>query len=162
MTSATCRSRKIREDDWLIIDAVEAAIAAGEMPFCLGGDHAITFPAAAAVAKAHGPLNILHFDAHSDIYESFQGNPRSHASPFARIMRAFRPNAASFRSASYVLGGTYGWIVALIHPNASFSSPTQRKNPSISRASRQKLISSGLMVVAPAFFQFLAAVTLAA
>ena len=76
------------KDDWLIIDAIEAAIAAGEMPFCLGGDHAITFPAAAAVAKAHGPLNILHFDAHSDIYENFKGNLRSHASPFARIMEA--------------------------------------------------------------------------
>lgn len=75
-------------DDWLIIDAVDEAIAAGEMPFCLGGDHAITFPATAAVAKAHGPLNILHFDAHPDLYDDFQGNPRSHASPFARIMEA--------------------------------------------------------------------------
>src|SRR5258708_4349117 len=55
-------------DDRLIIQAVSEAVAAGEMPFCLGGDHAITFPAAAAVAEAHGPLNILHFDAHPDIY----------------------------------------------------------------------------------------------
>jgi arginase len=31
-------------------------------------------------------LNILHFDAHPDIYADFAGNPRSHASPFARIM----------------------------------------------------------------------------
>ncbi len=75
-------------DDRLIVQAVSDAIAAGEMPFCLGGDHAITFPAAAAVAKALGPLNILHFDAHPDIYEAFEGNPRSHASPFARIMEA--------------------------------------------------------------------------
>lgn len=75
-------------DDALIGAAIADALAAGEMPFCLGGDHAITFPAAASVAKVHGPLNILHFDAHADIYENFQGNPRSHASPFARIMEA--------------------------------------------------------------------------
>jgi agmatinase len=80
--------REEAADDSRIADAVAAAIAAGDMPFCLGGDHAITFPAAAAVAKAHGPLSILHFDAHSDIYENVQGNPRSHASPFARIMEA--------------------------------------------------------------------------
>lgn len=75
-------------DHDLIMDAVSQAIAAGEMPFCLGGDHAITFPAAAAVAKAYGRLNILHFDAHPDLYDNFQRNMRSHASPFARIMEA--------------------------------------------------------------------------
>lgn len=39
-----------------------------------------------ALVAASGPLQILHFDAHPDLYDSFQGNPRSHASPFARIM----------------------------------------------------------------------------
>jgi agmatinase len=68
--------------------AVAAAIAAGEMPFCLGGDHSITFPVIRALERAHGPLDILHFDAHPDLYDSFQDNPRSHASPFARIMEA--------------------------------------------------------------------------
>jgi arginase family enzyme len=33
-----------------------------------------------------GPLNILHFDAHPDLYDKFEGDPLSHASPFARIM----------------------------------------------------------------------------
>lgn len=75
-------------DDRLIEQAGVQAIAAGEMPFFLGGDHAITFPCAAAVAEAHGPLDILHFDAHPDIYEAYEGNPRSHASHFARIMEA--------------------------------------------------------------------------
>lgn len=75
-------------DAALIEAAVAAAIAAGEMPFCLGGDHSITFPAVRAVAAAHGPLNILHFDAHPDLYHEYGGNPRSHASPFARIMEA--------------------------------------------------------------------------
>lgn len=33
-------------------------------------------------------MNILHFDAHPDLYDEFDGNPLSHASPFARIMEA--------------------------------------------------------------------------
>ena len=37
-------------------------------------------------ADVHGPLNILHFDAHPDLYDDFEGDPLSHASPFARIM----------------------------------------------------------------------------
>lgn len=52
----------------------------------LGGDHAITHPLVQVVQKRHPRLTILHFDAHPDIYHDFQGNPRSHASPFARIM----------------------------------------------------------------------------
>jgi arginase len=56
------------------------------VPLLLGGDHAVTYPIVAALAAQHGPVNILHFDAHPDIYADFEGNPRSHASPFARIM----------------------------------------------------------------------------
>jgi arginase len=70
-------------DDALISAAVTGANA---VPLVLGGDHAISFPVVAALAAKHGPLNILHFDAHPDLYDDFEGNPRSHASPFARIM----------------------------------------------------------------------------
>jgi arginase len=66
--------------------AIAEAIAASHIPLFLGGDHAVTFPIVAALAKKHGPINILHFDAHPDLYADFEGNPRSHASPFARIM----------------------------------------------------------------------------
>ena len=52
----------------------------------LGGDHSVSFPVIEALAKIHGPLNILHFDAHPDLYDNFLDNPRSHASPFARIL----------------------------------------------------------------------------
>ncbi len=66
--------------------AIAAALPAGSVPLCLGGDHAVTYPIVATLANRHGPVNILHFDAHPDLYEDFEGNPRSHASPFARIM----------------------------------------------------------------------------
>jgi arginase len=75
-------------DDAVIADAVRAAIQSGAVPLALGGDHAITHPAVRGIHAEHGPVTILHFDAHPDLYEDFEGNPRSHASPFARIMEA--------------------------------------------------------------------------
>jgi arginase len=70
--------------------AIEKAV--GELldkrrrPVCLGGDHSITYPIVRAFGKVFKDLTIIHFDAHPDLYDDFQGNRRSHASPFARIM----------------------------------------------------------------------------
>jgi len=75
-------------DDELIRAAVTESLQAGAIPLLLGGDHAVSFPIVEAIAAQHGPLNILHFDAHPDIYDDYEGNPRSHASPFARILEA--------------------------------------------------------------------------
>ena len=69
-----------------IEDSVSALLSEGLRPLALGGDHSITFPIVKAVARKHPALSILHFDAHPDLYDDFRGNPRSHASPFARIM----------------------------------------------------------------------------
>lgn len=52
----------------------------------LGGDHSITFPILKALYKKHGTIDILHIDAHADLYADFEGDPYSHACPFARIM----------------------------------------------------------------------------
>jgi agmatinase len=52
----------------------------------LGGDHAVSYPAVRAMARRWGPLSILHFDAHPDMYPAYEGNPYSHASPMARIL----------------------------------------------------------------------------
>ena len=54
----------------------------------LGGDHSISFPSVSAVAKKHGPLTVVHFDAHPDLYDEFEGDRFSHACPFARIMES--------------------------------------------------------------------------
>lgn len=66
--------------------AAASAAADGAVPLFLGGDHMVTNPIVTGLAAAHGPLNILHFDAHPDLYDDFEGDPLSHASPFARIM----------------------------------------------------------------------------
>lgn len=78
--------REAEGDDELIEAAVRGALRDGTCPIAMGGDHSVTFPVVRALVAATGPLQILHFDAHPDLYDSFQGNPRSHASPFARIM----------------------------------------------------------------------------
>lgn len=68
-----------------IATAAAGAAQAGPL-LAIGGDHSVTWPLVEGLVRVHGPLNLLHFDAHPDLYDDFEGNPRSHASPFARIM----------------------------------------------------------------------------
>lgn len=67
---------------------VAAAIAARTAPLSLGGDHSVTYPILKAVAAEHGPVNVLHIDAHPDLYDEYEGDRYSHASPFARALEA--------------------------------------------------------------------------
>ena len=73
-----------------MMERVESATAAlleqGYAPISLGGDHAVTYPILRAFARKYPRLSILHFDAHPDLYDEFEGNRLSHACPFARIM----------------------------------------------------------------------------
>ena len=52
----------------------------------LGGDHAITYPVLKSHSTRFAKLDILHLDAHPDLYDSYDGNRYSNACPFARIM----------------------------------------------------------------------------
>jgi agmatinase len=72
-------------DHAAIAAAAEKAARVGPL-LAVGGDHSVTFPLVEGLAAVHGPLNLLHFDAHPDLYHDYEGNPHSHASPFARIM----------------------------------------------------------------------------
>ncbi len=65
---------------------VRDSLDLGSSVLCLGGDHAISYPAVAAHAERHRNLTIVHFDAHCDLYDAYDGNPYSHGSAFARIM----------------------------------------------------------------------------
>lgn len=69
-----------------IEDAVLAIISAGKRPVSLGGDHSITYPILSAIGKRVPGITLVHFDAHPDLYADYEGNPHSHASPFARIL----------------------------------------------------------------------------
>ncbi|WP_400072893.1 agmatinase [Zobellia russellii] len=64
----------------------EKHIDSGAKTLTLGGDHSITFPIIKAHSKKYPKLDILHIDAHSDLYDNYEGDKYSHACPFARIM----------------------------------------------------------------------------
>jgi agmatinase len=66
--------------------AVDEILEKRKRPVCLGGDHSITYPILRALGRRFKDLTLIHFDAHPDMYDEFQGSRFSHASPFARIM----------------------------------------------------------------------------
>jgi len=69
-----------------IVTASEEAFSQAPAVF-IGGDHFVTWPILTGMKKTiKNPVNLIHIDAHPDIYPDFENNPRSHASPMARIM----------------------------------------------------------------------------
>ncbi len=73
-----------------IVPQIEAGVAGllarGSRPIALGGDHSVTYPILRAIGRRHSSLSILLLDAHSDLYDEYEGDRFSHACPFARIM----------------------------------------------------------------------------
>ncbi|HEY9227898.1 MAG TPA: agmatinase [Gemmatimonadaceae bacterium] len=70
----------------LVERAIAAIVARNDRPLSLGGDHSLTYPILRAVGPAYPNLTIVQFDAHSDLYDAFEGDRYSHATPFARIL----------------------------------------------------------------------------
>ncbi|MEM7171923.1 MAG: agmatinase [Pseudomonadota bacterium] len=58
----------------------------GAAPFTLGGDHTIVLPILRALAKKHGPLGVVHVDAHADINDTMFGETIAHGTPFRRLV----------------------------------------------------------------------------
>lgn len=78
------------EDFERIAEASKQAFQSGSAIF-LGGDHFVTWPIVEGLVRAGGQApNIVHIDAHPDLYPDFEGNPSSHASPFARLFESDR------------------------------------------------------------------------
>ena len=71
-------------------DDVESGVLEGlqTLPrlITLGGDHSVAYPVVKAFHKHYSDLHILQFDAHTDLYDEYEGDRFSHACPFARIM----------------------------------------------------------------------------
>jgi arginase len=66
--------------------AVGGILERGGKPLVLGGDHSVTYPVLRAFRALGDPPIVLHFDAHGDLYDEFEGDRYSHACPFARVM----------------------------------------------------------------------------
>lgn len=76
----------VLDDYFSIAKTTRQVLQQGAIPFSLGGDHSITYPILQSIHEHHGKVNILHFDAHTDLYDELDHNKFSHACPFARIM----------------------------------------------------------------------------
>ena len=56
------------------------------IPLTLGGDHTIVLPILRAMAKKHGPVGLIHVDAHADTNEMMFGEEIAHGTPFRRAV----------------------------------------------------------------------------
>lgn len=81
-------SEDIEINDYIsnIYTPVKSVLEKKAKVISLGGDHSVTYPVLKAYSEKYSGLNILHLDAHPDLYNEYEGNPHSHACPFARIM----------------------------------------------------------------------------
>lgn len=72
------------------LGAVEVAartlLAGSDYLITLGGDHTIALPLMRAMHAKHGPLAIVHFDAHLDTWDTYFGSPHTHGTPFRRAV----------------------------------------------------------------------------
>lgn len=80
-----------------IDDGVSDLLASGGRPVLLGGDHTIALGGLRAVARKHGPVSLIHFDAHLDTWNSYFGADRTHGTIFRRAFEEglLRPDTSS-------------------------------------------------------------------
>jgi agmatinase len=64
--------------------ATTALTGSGGRLVSLGGDHTIAFPLLRTVHRRHGPVALVHFDAHVDTYDTYMGAAYTHGTPFRR------------------------------------------------------------------------------
>ncbi|CAM4652925.1 unnamed protein product [Lepidochelys olivacea] len=69
-----------------IREAYQKIVAAGCIPLTMGGDHTITYPILQAVAEKHGPVGLVHVDAHTDTGDTALGEKILHGTPFRRCV----------------------------------------------------------------------------
>jgi agmatinase len=65
---------------------LDAVLAAGVTPLCVGGDHSVSLPILRAIARRHGPVGVVHFDAHPDTWDEYFGSKYFHGTPFRRAV----------------------------------------------------------------------------
>lgn len=81
----------------IIEDFVDQVLDAGKFPLGMGGEHLVSWPVMKAVYKKYPDLAIIHFDAHTDLREQYEGEPLSHSTPIRKIAEHIGPsNVYSF------------------------------------------------------------------
>jgi agmatinase len=67
--------------------AVAEVVAAGRVPFVLGGEHSVTIGAVRAVRERHPGAHVLSIDAHADLRDTYEGSDHSHACVCRRLLQ---------------------------------------------------------------------------
>lgn len=68
----------------LIEQSVVGLMQQGIVPIGLGGDHSVTLASLRAAAKVYGPVAMIHFDSHTDTWDTYYDEKYWHGSPFIR------------------------------------------------------------------------------
>lgn len=79
-----CNPFEIDETLRQIDDGVSELLGSGQRVVLLGGDHTVALGALRAVVREHGPVALIHFDAHLDTWDSYFGADRTHGTVFRR------------------------------------------------------------------------------
>lgn len=69
-----------------IEEGLKPILAAGVTPIVMGGDHSITLPELRAVAGKYGPVALIQFDSHGDVWDEYFGGKDTHGTPFRRAL----------------------------------------------------------------------------
>lgn len=70
----------------IITDFYRRVLGAGCVPLTMGGDHTIALPILRALQQQHGPVALVHVDAHADVNDDMFGEPIAHGTPFRRAV----------------------------------------------------------------------------
>ena len=70
----------------IIEEAYDEILGHGCKPLTIGGDHTIALPILRALKRKHGPLGMVHIDAHADINDNMFGEKIAHGTPFRRAV----------------------------------------------------------------------------
>ncbi|MEU6430900.1 agmatinase [Microbispora sp. NPDC046973] len=81
-----CNPFDIREAVETVEEAASALMESGTRLVTVGGDHTIALPLLRANARRHGPVALLHFDAHLDTWDTYFGAEYTHGTPFRRAV----------------------------------------------------------------------------
>ena len=68
----------------IIAESYYAILKHDVIPMAIGGDHSITLPILRAIVKRHGPVALVHIDAHADVNDEMFGERETHGTVFRR------------------------------------------------------------------------------
>lgn len=87
----------------------DRVVAAGLLPLSVGGDHSISRPIIAALARRHGPVGMVHIDAHADTSGVYEGAKFHHGGPFRQSVLEGALDPARTIQIGIRGGGDYLW-----------------------------------------------------